>query len=81
VATPGFQLRRNGGMANTSCTEAARSAPINSFKSAAVFAAFVLLAALNVVRISRHAMWRDELQAFMLAANSPTLVDLFHNLK
>ncbi len=57
------------------------SASIKSFKSAALFAAFVVLAGLNAVRVFRHAMWRDELQAFMLAANSPTLVDLFQNLK
>jgi hypothetical protein len=59
----------------------AGSAPINTFRSAAVFTAFMLLAAFNVVRTFRHAMWRDELQAFMLTAGSPTLVDLFHSLK
>ena len=26
---------------------------------------FVLLAVYNVIRLFRHAMWRDELQAFM----------------
>jgi hypothetical protein len=59
----------------------ARSALIHSFRSAAAFSVFLLLAAINVIRTLRHAMWHDELQAFMLAAGSPTLVDLFHNLK
>jgi hypothetical protein len=42
---------------------------------------FVLLLALNIVRTLRHAMWRDELQIYQLGANSPTLVDLFGNLR
>jgi hypothetical protein len=33
-------------------------------------ALFVVLLALDVVRTPRHAMWRDELQIFMIAANS-----------
>jgi hypothetical protein len=32
---------------------------------------FVLLAVYNAIRLFRHAMWRDELQAFLVAAASP----------
>ena len=42
---------------------------------------FALLVGINCVQLYRHAMWRDELQAFMLAAASPTPLDLFANLK
>ena len=42
---------------------------------------FVLLLALNVMRTLRHAMWRDELQIHLLGSNSPTLVELFRNLR
>jgi hypothetical protein len=42
---------------------------------------FVLLAVYNVIRLFRHAMWRDELQAFMVAAASNTPLDLFAKLK
>ena len=42
---------------------------------------FFLLLALNIARALRHAMWRDELQIFQLASGSPTLIDLFRNLK
>jgi hypothetical protein len=41
---------------------------------------FALLLAFNLVRTLHHAMWRDELQAFMIAANSPTLAELFARL-
>jgi hypothetical protein len=44
-------------------------------------AAFALLLTLNVVRVVRHAMWRDELQIFQIAVNSPSLLELFHNLR
>ena len=54
---------------------------VDSFRSATAFAVFLLLATINAIRTLRHEMWHDELQAFMLAAGSPTLVDLFHNLK
>ena len=33
-------------------------------------ALFVILLAIDVTRTLRHAMWRDELQIFMIAANS-----------
>jgi len=42
---------------------------------------FVLLAIVNSVRLFHHAMWRDELQAFMIATASSTPFDLFTNLK
>ena len=42
---------------------------------------FCLLLALNLARTLRHAMWRDELQIFQMAANSRTLADLLHNLR
>lgn len=37
--------------------------------------------ALNLPRVLRHAMWRDELQAWLIARDSPTLCSLFHNLR
>lgn len=42
---------------------------------------FAILVAINCIRLYRHAMWRDELQAFMLAAASSTPLELFANLK
>ena len=42
---------------------------------------FVLLAVYNTIRLFRHVMWRDELQAFMVAAASNTPLDLFAKLK
>ncbi|HEX6830427.1 MAG TPA: hypothetical protein VF090_02655 [Methyloceanibacter sp.] len=36
---------------------------------------FVLIAVYNAIRLFRHAMWRDELQAFMVAAASNTPLD------
>ena len=44
-------------------------------------ALFVLLIAFNIIRTLRHAMWRDELQIWMLAANSPSLSSLWLKLK
>jgi hypothetical protein len=41
-------------------------------------AAFLALAGLNIVRTFRHAMWRDELQAFMVALNSLSPLDMAH---
>jgi hypothetical protein len=40
-----------------------------------------LLVIYNTIRLFRHAMWRDELQAFMLAEASNTPLDLFAKLK
>lgn len=42
---------------------------------------FVFLLAIDVVRTLRHAIWRDELQIFMIAASSATPAQLFYNLK
>ena len=42
---------------------------------------FALLVIINSVRLLRHAMWRDEVQAFMLSAASSTPLDLFAKLK
>src|ERR1700730_8726100 len=44
-------------------------------------ALFVFLIAVNVTRALRHAMWRDELQIFMIAASSASPWELFDNLK
>lgn len=41
-------------------------------------AAYVVLAAANIIT---HEMWRDELQAWMIADNSRTLAELFSNLR
>src|SRR6478672_204627 len=42
---------------------------------------FFLLIAIDIVRTLRHAMWRDELQSFMLASASSSIWDLFLNVK
>jgi hypothetical protein len=42
---------------------------------------FILLIVFNIIRTLRHAMWRDELQIWMLAANSPSLWSLWLKLK
>jgi len=42
---------------------------------------FGLLVILNVVRTLRHAMWRDELEAFQIAAQSTNLLELFQRIK
>jgi hypothetical protein len=42
---------------------------------------FIVLLAFSIVRTFRHAMWRDEMQVFLLGAYSPTLSDLFRNLE
>jgi hypothetical protein len=44
-------------------------------------ALFVFLIVINVIRTLRHAMWRDELQAFMLALHSSSPWSLLLNLK
>lgn len=41
---------------------------------------FGLLVAFNVFRTLHHAMWADELQAFLIASGSATLGELFHHL-
>jgi hypothetical protein len=44
-------------------------------------ALLVILLAIDVARTLRHAMWRDELQIFMIAASSATPSQLLYNLK
>ena len=44
-------------------------------------ALFVLLVVVNVIRTLHHAMWRDELQSFMLALYSSSPWDLLQKLK
>jgi len=46
---------------------------------AAVF--LVLYAAALAALLARHEMWRDELQAWMLARDSGSLIDLWHNTR
>ena len=46
--------------------------------AAAVTLAFVVAGGLGMLR---HEMWRDELQAWLLAAESGSLPELFHNLR
>jgi hypothetical protein len=42
---------------------------------------FALLIVVDVIRTLRHAMWRDELETFGIAASSPSLWTLWLNLK
>jgi len=44
-------------------------------------ALFLLLIAVNIIRTLRHAMWRDELQSFLIATSSSSLWELFVKLK
>jgi hypothetical protein len=55
--------------------------PNARFQTAALHALFGFLVAVNLVRTLRHAMWRDEIQIFMIAVDSSNLAELFHNLK
>ncbi len=41
---------------------------------------FGVLLAFNVFRTLHHAMWSDEIRPFLIAADSPTLVEVFHEL-
>ncbi len=41
----------------------------------------LLLIIVNVIRTLRHAMWRDEMQPFQIAANSSSIWDIFANIK
>ena len=55
-----------------------------SFQSSWIDAGDVVFSALlvfNVVRALRHAMWRDELQIYQLAANSASLFELWEKLR
>lgn len=44
-------------------------------------AAIVAIAALHLALAARHAMWRDEMQAWMIAAASATPVDLYRAMR
>ncbi len=79
---------RQASRTDESHVEAAQNLPTISSKlssaarSPAVWhAAFILLLAFNIWRVFHHPMWRDELQAFQLAAHAPTLSDVFAALK
>lgn len=52
-----------------------------ALREVAFTALFVALLAFNVWRTLHHAMWRDEMQVFLLGAYSPSLVELFRNLE
>jgi hypothetical protein len=49
-------------------------------RDSALTALFAALLVFNVARTLHHAMWRDEMQVFLLAADSPSLSALFRNL-
>jgi hypothetical protein len=66
-----------------SSTAAAPGRPQSDARRAALLGhcAVAILFAANALRLLRHAMWRDELQAFMIARASASPLDLLHNLK
>ena len=43
--------------------------------------AFVLFILLGIIGIINHEMWRDELQAWLIAKNSGSLINLFQNFR
>lgn len=53
---------------------------MNNSRSTALLFTF-LFAAISVSLISYHEMWRDELQPWLLARDSPSVPELFNNLK
>jgi hypothetical protein len=55
--------------------------PNSRLWTAACHLLFALLVVANSVRMLRHAMWGDELQAFMIALASRGPLELFHNLR
>ena len=57
------------------------SGPNSRLWTGACHGLFALLVAVNSVRLLRHAMWGDELQAFMIALSSRGPLELFHNLR
>ena len=58
-----------------------KSAAVRSFLPLTSFLILALLTIANGRRLFRHAMWGDELQAFMIADASSTPLDLFSKLK
>ena len=51
---------------------------IDALAQWAILAGFVAVVAITM---SRHEMWRDELQAWMIARGSTSLAELFHNVR
>src|SRR2546429_84734 len=49
-------------------------------RNSALAVLFAALLVFNITRTLHHAMWRDEMQVFLLAADSPSLSELFRNL-
>ena len=41
----------------------------------------ITFAVLALIGLLHHELWRDEVQAWLLAINSPTLIDLFRNMR
>src|ERR1051325_8580278 len=52
-----------------------------NLREAAPAAFFAILLAFNIWRTLHHAMWRDEMQIYLLGAYNPSLGDLFHYLR
>jgi hypothetical protein len=50
-------------------------------REAALTVLFFSLLAFNIWRTMHHAMWRDEMQIYLLGAYNPSLSDLFHYLR
>lgn len=59
------------------------SQPLISSKSNSIFETLLILAffCLGLVGILHHEMWRDELQAWLLARDSASVVELYQNLR
>lgn len=62
--------------------QSAKSALRNEerLRDAALTVLFAALLIFNIWRTLRHPMWRDEMQVFLLGADSPSLADLIRNL-
>lgn len=54
------------------------SQPRVQFFPLAIVSIFIVL---GIIGIARHEMWRDELQAWLIARDSVSLIDLFRNLR
>lgn len=58
------------------------SVPIDHLSDTLFITSLVIVfLALGLVGILHHEMWRDELQAWLIARDSSSLIDLFHNLR
>ena len=55
-------------------------APSAPSRSLFVWSAFLLFAALLAALTLRHAMWLDEIEAWLVVRDSPSIAALFHNL-